>query len=58
MAAFLYADEQFPLPVVKHLREMGYDVLTVQEAGKAGQGISDSEDTSACDYAEAYHFNS
>lgn len=31
--ARLYADEQFPLPVVRLLREMGHDILTVQEAG-------------------------
>jgi hypothetical protein len=30
-----YADEQFPFPVVEHLRNFGHDVLTVQEAGKA-----------------------
>jgi uncharacterized protein with PIN domain len=30
--ARLYADEQFPLPVVRLLRVMGHDVLTVQEA--------------------------
>ena len=41
--ALFYADEQFPLPVVKHLRELGHDVLTVQEARKAGQGIPDDE---------------
>ncbi|MGI0488139.1 DUF5615 family PIN-like protein [Pantanalinema rosaneae CENA516] len=32
----LYADEQFPLPVVELLRELGHDVLTVQESGNAG----------------------
>lgn len=41
--ALFYADEQFPLPVVRYLRELGHDVLTVQEAGKAGQGIPDDE---------------
>lgn len=39
----LYADEQFPLPVVKLLRAFGHNVLTVQEAGKAGLGIPDPE---------------
>lgn len=34
--ARLYADEQFPLPVVEHLRNLGHDVLTVQESGNAG----------------------
>jgi predicted nuclease of predicted toxin-antitoxin system len=39
----LYADEQYPYPVVKCLRELGHDVLTVQEAGKAHQRIPDNE---------------
>lgn len=34
--ASLYADEQFPLPVVKLLRDLGHDVLTVQESANAG----------------------
>ncbi|MBH8578288.1 DUF5615 family PIN-like protein [Nostocaceae cyanobacterium CENA369] len=42
MARF-YADEQFPFPVVELLRTLGHDVLTVQEAGKAEQGIPDEE---------------
>lgn len=42
MARF-YADEQFPLPVVQHLRGLGHEVLTVQEAGRAEQGIPDDE---------------
>ncbi|MEM9092788.1 MAG: DUF5615 family PIN-like protein [Cyanobacteria bacterium P01_F01_bin.53] len=42
MARF-YADEQFPLPVVKRLRALEHDVLTVQEAGNADQGISDDD---------------
>jgi hypothetical protein len=33
MARF-YADEDFPGPVVQMLRDMGHDVLTVQEAGR------------------------
>jgi predicted nuclease of predicted toxin-antitoxin system len=41
--AILYADEQFPYPVVELLRNLGHDVLTVQEAGKANQKISDPE---------------
>lgn len=40
MARF-YADEQFPFPVVELLRTLGHDVLTVQEAGNADQGIPD-----------------
>ena len=39
----LYADEQFPLPVVTRLRAKGYDILTVQEAGNANQAIPDDE---------------
>lgn len=39
----LYADEQFPLPVVELLRSFGYDVLTVQEAGNANQKIPDEQ---------------
>jgi predicted nuclease of predicted toxin-antitoxin system len=39
--AYLYADEQFPRQVVELLRSLEHDVLTVQEAGKAG--LSDEE---------------
>lgn len=39
--ANLYADENFKYAVVEHLRSLGHDVLTVQEAGQ--QGRSDSE---------------
>ena len=38
----LYANENFPLPVVLALRALGYDVLTSQDAGKAGQAIPDA----------------
>ena len=31
----LYADEQFPFPVVALLRNLGHDALTIQEAGNA-----------------------
>ena len=41
--ALFYADEQFPFPVVEHLRNFGHDVLTVQEAGKANQSIPDDD---------------
>jgi predicted nuclease of predicted toxin-antitoxin system len=34
--ARLYADEQFPRPVVELLRELGQEILTVQESGNAG----------------------
>ncbi len=42
MARF-YADEQFPVAVVRFLRSFGHDVLTVQEAGNANQGIPDED---------------
>ncbi len=41
--ARLYADEDFPLLVVEELRRLGHDVRTVQEAGRAGQGVDDAE---------------
>ena len=34
--ARLYADEQFPRPVLELLRALGHDTLSVQEAGNAG----------------------
>jgi hypothetical protein len=34
--ALLYADENFDFPVVVTLRRLGHDVLTVQEARRAG----------------------
>jgi hypothetical protein len=37
----LYSNEDFPLPAVEELRRLGYDVLTIQESGKAGQSLSD-----------------
>jgi Domain of unknown function (DUF5615) len=39
--ARLYADENFPQPVVERLRELGHDVLTVQDVGKAQQKLPD-----------------
>lgn len=39
--ARLYADENFPLPVVEELRRLGHDVLTLPEVGQAGQAIPD-----------------
>ena len=41
--ARLYSDENFPVPVVEILRELGHDVLTCQEAGKASRAIPDDE---------------
>jgi predicted nuclease of predicted toxin-antitoxin system len=39
----LYTNENFPKPAVVFLRQYGYDVLTSQEAGRANQGIADSD---------------
>ena len=39
--AWLYANENFPLPVVEELRRLGHDVLTSHESGQAGQAIPD-----------------
>jgi predicted nuclease of predicted toxin-antitoxin system len=41
--ARLYADEDFPFPVVLVLRQFGHDVLTVLESGRAGQKIPDPD---------------
>lgn len=41
--ADLYANENFPLPAVAHLRELGHDVLTSMEAGTANQQIPDDQ---------------
>ncbi len=39
----LYSNENFPLPVVTELRQLGYDVLTIQETGKAELAVPDEE---------------
>jgi hypothetical protein len=39
--ANLYANENFPLDVVKALRALGHDVLTSHDAGNANQSIPD-----------------
>ena len=41
--ARLYANENFPLPVVEELRRLGHDVLTIQETGKVGQSVPDED---------------
>ena len=41
--ARLYANENFPFPVVAELRRLGHDVLTIQETGKANRKIPDPE---------------
>ncbi len=42
MARF-YANENFPFPVVDHLRALGHDVLTVLETGRSEQSWPDDE---------------
>ncbi len=41
--ARLYADENFPLQVVEHLRGLGHDVLTTLEAEQADRSVPDDE---------------
>lgn len=41
--ATLYADENYPLGIVEHLRSFGHDVLTARGAGKTDRGIPDEE---------------
>jgi hypothetical protein len=41
--AKLFADEDFPFPVVEQLRQLGHDVLTTLEAGRSNQGIADAD---------------
>ena len=43
MTAPIYANENFPLPVVEELRRLGHDVLTTYESGRAGIAIPDDE---------------
>jgi uncharacterized protein with PIN domain len=40
--ARLYSNENFPIDIVRQLRQMGHDVLTSYEAGQANQKISDA----------------
>ena len=41
--ARLYANENFPLPVVDELRRLGHDVLTIRDTGRAEQAVPDEE---------------
>ena len=41
--ARLYANENFPFPVVLELRRLGHDVLTTHDAGKSEQSIPDED---------------
>lgn len=36
-----YANENFPLPIVRSLRHLGHNLLTTYESGKVGQAMSD-----------------
>ena len=38
-----YADENFPLPTVKELRNLGHDVLTIFDDERANQEVPDDE---------------
>lgn len=41
--ARLYANENFPFPVVEELRRRGHDAVTVADTGKANQKMSDDQ---------------
>jgi hypothetical protein len=41
--ARLYANENFPLPVVLALRALGHDCLTIHETGRAGEALPDAD---------------
>jgi hypothetical protein len=41
--ARLYANENFPQPVVETLRHLGHDVLTTHDTGHSGKGLPDSD---------------
>ncbi|EDN69097.1 conserved hypothetical protein [Beggiatoa sp. PS] len=43
MTIKLYADENVPKSIIIALRELGHNILTAQEAGKANQRIPDPE---------------
>ena len=41
--AKLYSNENFPIPVVRELRNLGHDVVTIQERGRANEATSDPD---------------
>ena len=41
--ARIYANENFPFPVVEELRRLGHDVLTTYESGRAEQRLPDRD---------------
>ena len=38
-----YSNENFPMPVVTQLRELGHNIVTIQERGRGGEAVSDPE---------------
>lgn len=50
--ARLYADENFPQPVVDELRRLGHDVLTIHEDGRSNQRFPDHAVLSAATRSE------
>jgi predicted nuclease of predicted toxin-antitoxin system len=50
--ASIYANENFPLQVVEHLRALGHDVLTSHDAGQANQAIPDGDVLDFADKSE------
>jgi predicted nuclease of predicted toxin-antitoxin system len=43
MIARLYSNENFPLPAVAALRQLGHDVRTTLDEGKSHDGVPDEE---------------
>lgn len=41
--ARLYSNENFPIPVVEELRRLGHDAVSIQERGRAGEGVPDPD---------------
>lgn len=41
--AKIYSDENFPLPCVEALRQLGHNVLTTADAGQDNQAIADDD---------------
>ncbi len=41
--ARLLADENFPLPVIRELRRLRHDVVTLEELRQADRGLTDEE---------------
>ena len=39
--AFLYTNENFPLPAALELRRLDHDVMTIQASGHASESLSD-----------------